>query len=67
MSTKNYHFDDLYKYYAMIHARGINIKILLKINEERENYYACHVIKCLIEETRLTNKKTLDEHRTKNI
>lgn len=67
MNTQNYHFDDLYKYYAMIHARGLNLNTLLKINEDRENYMACYVLKCLIEEVKLTNKNSLNELRIKNI
>lgn len=67
MNTQNYHFDDLYKYYAIIHARGLNLNTLLKINEFRENYLACHVLKCLIEEVKLTNNKSLNELKNKNI
>jgi hypothetical protein len=50
----------------MIHARGLNLNTLLKINEDRENYMACHVLQCLIEENKLTNKKTLNDLKIKN-
>lgn len=67
MISQNYHFDYLYKYYAMIHAKGFSLSTLLKINEDRENYMACYVLKCLIEEIKLTNTKTLNEIRINNI
>lgn len=67
MNTQSYHFDDLYKYYAMIHARGLSLDTLLKINEDRENYMACYVLKCLLEEIKLTNNKTINDIRIKNI
>lgn len=66
MNLQNSHFDDLYKYYAMIHAKGLSLNTLLIINEYRENYMACYVLKCLIEEVKLTNIKTKNDFKINN-